>query len=148
MLCKDVMKTAVARCRESDRVERAARLMDDERIGFLPVVDGFDRVLGVVTDRDLAIRVLGHSLGPETRVSEVMSRPPFAACSEDDDLKKAEARMAISRTSRVMVLDHAGRCVGIISLSDIARADAGAPAGNLLRDVTNREAVNIAVSST
>jgi len=125
---------------ETDRVENAARAMRDHDVGFLPVVDAHKRLTGVITDRDLVIRVMARGRSAaRTRVREVMTTGPFATCGLDDDVSIAAERMAAAQVSRIVVLDAAERVAGVLSLSDLAaRADAGAY--RVLRAVTRREA--------
>ena len=139
MLCRELMKRDVARCTESLTVEACARMMNDNNIGFLPVVDADKRVVGVITDRDLAVRVLAEGLEPETPVGTVMTRD-VRICHPDDKLQEAEWKMSTTRKSRLVVADDDGHCVGVISLSDIAQADSRTRAGGVLRAVTRREA--------
>lgn len=143
MKCGDVMKVAVVRCHESDSVGGVARQMRDEGIGFVPIVDAFERVIGVVTDRDLATRVLAADLGPNLPVGQVMTREPLLVCDPEEDLREVEARMAVARRSRILVCDRVGRCKGLISLADIAQVDDADSSGRVLRNVTRREAVRI-----
>jgi len=139
MRCRDVMERVVSRCHESLTVQTCAQMMRDENIGFMPVLDLEKQVVGVVTDRDLALRVLAEDLPPTTPVGDVMTRD-VRICRPDDDLRTAEAKMASTRKSRLVVADEQGRCVGVISLSDIAQADSRARAGGVLRAITRREA--------
>lgn len=139
MLCAQVMRTEVARCPESLSVKACARMMRDNNVGFLPIVDVDRQVVGVVTDRDLAVRVLAEGLAPETPVAKVMTRD-VRICHPADDLVEAEWKMSSSRKSRLVVADDGGHCLGVISLSDIAQADVPSRAGDVLRAVTQREA--------
>jgi CBS domain-containing protein len=139
MLCRELMKRDVARCMETLTVEACARMMKDNNIGFLPVVDTDKRVVGVITDRDLAVRVLAEGLQAETPVGNVMTRD-VRICHPDDKLQEAEWKMSTTRKSRLVVADDDGHCVGVISLSDIAQADSRSRAGGVLRAVTRREA--------
>ena len=139
MLCRELMKKNVARCLEALSVEDCARMMKDNNIGFLPVLDADKRVVGVITDRDLAVRVLAEGLEPETPVGNVMTRD-VRICHPDDKLQEAEWKMSTTRKSRLVVADDDGHCVGVISLSDIAQADSRTRAGGVLRAVTRREA--------
>jgi CBS domain-containing protein len=139
MLCREIMQTNVARCAETLSVQACSRMMRDNNIGFLPVVDEKDQVTGVVTDRDLALRVLAEDLPVETPVGNVMTRD-VRICRADDELEVAEWKMGETRKSRLVVTDEEGRCVGVISLSDIAQADTRSRAGGVLRAVTRREA--------
>ena len=139
MQCRDVMNKDVAVCTEGDTVAECARLMRERRIGFVPVVDGGGQVSGVVTDRDLALRVLAPSLPPDTPLRAVMTLD-VRVCRPWDSLRSAERRMAAVRKSRLVVVDEDGCCVGVISLSDVAQADTRALAGHVLYEITQREA--------
>jgi IMP dehydrogenase len=139
MICAQVMKTEVARCPETLSVRACAGMMRDNNIGFLPVVDAERQVVGVVTDRDLAVRVLSQGLSPDTPVGQVMTRD-VRVCHPADMLEEAEWKMSATRKARLVVVDSDGRCLGVISLSDIAQADAPSRAGGVLRAVTRREA--------
>lgn len=121
MKCEEVMWTLVFKCDEHTTVSDCARLMRDEALGFLPVLDARLSVVGVVTDRDLAVRVLAEALPPETPVSAVMTRGPFLTCRADDELHELEQRMAESRKSRALVNEPDGTLLGIITLADIAQ---------------------------
>lgn len=117
----------------------AARLMGERNTGFLPVCDRQGVVLGVLTDRDLVLRVMARNVPPGmVPVEQVMSRG-VVSCRPDDDLRRAEVLMATHRKSRLPVCDEAGRLVGVISLSDVAQADRSIEAGAVLREVTARE---------
>jgi CBS domain-containing protein len=138
MLCRDVMKRKVFVCREDDTVAQCARVMRDEGIGFIPVVDDQGLVSGVVTDRDLAVRVLADELPLELPVEVVMTRD-VRICRAKDPLRTAERKMAEVKRSRLVVVDDARRCVGVISLSDIAQSDNRIHAGHVLYEVTQRK---------
>ena len=141
MLCREVMLPLVFKCAETATVTECAQRMRDEQIGFLPVVDGKGRMVGCVTDRDLAVRVLAEQRPATTPVCAVMSTGPFVTCLPDEPLSTIERRMAEARKSRALVLDAGGEVVGVISLSDICVAESSpARAGELLRDVAIREA--------
>lgn len=139
MLCRDVMTKNVVVCHEGDAVDECARIMRDRNVGFLPVVDGQGRVSGLVTDRDLAVRVLAEDLSLGMPVGSVMTRD-VRVCRDTDPLRAAERRMAEVKRSRLVVTDEAGRCVGVISLSDVAKADSRSLAGHVLYEVTQRPA--------
>lgn len=139
MRCQDVMKMGLVTCSPSDTAARAARIMRDRNLGILPVVDPADlRLVGVVTDRDLALRILGEVRELDTEVAEVMTRD-LVTCGPEDDLRVAEERMAEAGKSRILVVDE-GRCVGLISLADVGRNTRLKRAGRLLRAVASRHA--------
>jgi CBS domain-containing protein len=132
------MKKEVACCLEALTVQACAEMMRDNGIGFVPVVDAERQVVGVVTDRDLALRVVANDLPADTPVGYVMTRD-VRICHPDDELREAAWKMSSARKSRLIVADERGRCLGVISLSDVAQADSRR-AGAVLRAVTGREA--------
>jgi len=139
MLCKDVMKRNVVTCSEGDSLHWCAQLMRDWKIGFLPVVDSKKKLVGILTDRDLAIRGVAENKPAFTEVRAVMTKDPIT-CRPDDMLRLAEEKIVTARKSRIAIIDEAGHCVGVISLSDIAQAENRRRAGELLQGVTRREA--------
>lgn len=125
---------------ERDPVSEIARIMREKEVGLVPIVDRRDRLTGVLTDRDLAIRVVARAVSTaRTLAYQVMTTGPFVTCLADDDLAVAEARMAAARKSRIVVTDGYEHPLGVVSLADIARAGAAAGAGRLLREVARRE---------
>lgn len=97
----------------------AARLMRENGIGPLPVCEG-QRLLGILTDRDIAIRATAEGLDPgSTPVRQVMT-PEVVTCFEGDDIRKAAAIMQRAQVRRLLVVDGDGRLAGIVSLGDIA----------------------------
>jgi CBS domain-containing protein len=140
MRCKDVMKTIVQSAALTDSVQSAARLMRDRNIGFLPVRDADGRVVGTITDRDIAIRVASEDQSSSgCPISDVMT-PEVVSCLPTDDLARAEELMATHKKSRVVVIDESGTLCGVISLSDIAERDSTTRAAVTLRQVATREA--------
>ena len=139
MRCEQIMKYDITCASPEDPVMLAARRMREHNIGFLPVCDESMRVLGTVTDRDLAIRVVSEARPASTPVSEVMTRE-VVACSPKDDLREAERKMGRAQKSRIMCIDDAGKLCGIISLSDIAQFETKTRASDTLREVSAREA--------
>jgi CBS domain-containing protein len=119
----DVM-TKHPRAVEADTsVREAARLMEGDDVGSLPVVDkdGAARLIGVLTDRDIALRVVAAGLDPETTpVSDVASRE-VVTVTPDDDLDDALTRMARAQVRRLPVVIAEGELVGILSQADLPR---------------------------
>ena len=144
MKCKDVMLTLIFKCDENSTVAECAQLMRDEQLGFVPILDGNQTVIGVVTDRDIAVRVVAEGRGFATPVKAIMSTGPFLACLPDDDLHELEQRMAQTKKGRALVKASDGSLLGVISLSDIAQRErSAARTGKLLKEVTRRESVSI-----
>ena len=96
----------------------AAALMAEVDAGVIPVGKN-DRLVGMITDRDIAVRAVAAHKGPDTRVSEVMTAE-VKYCFEDEDLDHVAKNMADLRVRRLPVLNRAKRLVGILSLGDIA----------------------------
>jgi CBS domain-containing protein len=138
MRCDEVMKRDVVSVTPEETVQEAARLMRDENIGFIPVCDTTDKVVGTITDRDIAIRLVASNRSADTLVRDIMSHE-LVAVRPADDLAEAERQMATHHKSRIVCTDDMGRLEGIISLSDIAQVEGRSLAGQVLRDVTERE---------
>lgn len=97
----------------------AAQKMKSLDIGMLPVCDG-DRLVGVITDRDITVRGVAQGYDPKTaRVQEVMT-PEVIYCFDDEDVKEAAEKMEEKQVRRLPVLNREKRLVGIVSLGDLA----------------------------
>jgi CBS domain-containing protein len=138
MLCKDLMKTHLQCVSPADTVADAAARMRDENLGFLPVCDQSKKVLGTITDRDIAVRIVAPKKSADTPVEDVMTNE-VVSCRPDDDLQDAQQAMADNHKSRIMCTDEDGRLIGLISLSDIVQREQGARAADTLRKVSERE---------
>ncbi|WP_438019393.1 CBS domain-containing protein [Sorangium sp. So ce315] len=142
MLCREIMTREVQCIMADDTIRTAARKMRDANVGFLPVCDEAYRVLGTLTDRDLAIRVLADNRPLSTRAGDVMTRQVIA-CRPDDDVQRAEQLMGYHHKSRVLCTEADGRLVGVISLSDIAQREDDRNTAQTVRRVTEqREAAH------
>ena len=121
MKVERLMKTDVNACRPDDTGNCAARIMWERDCGFVPIVDENERVLAVVTDRDLCMAAYtqGKPL-QEISLHSVMSKEIFS-CRPDEDLSQAEILMRKRQVRRLPVTDAEGRLKGILSLSDITR---------------------------
>jgi CBS domain-containing protein len=109
-------------CLPGDTVDQAAQLMKDEDVGSIPVVadQKTKRLLGIVTDRDLAVKVVAEARTIQSvKVEEVMSRDPVT-CHADDDLQKAIDAMERNQVRRIPVVDDNDRIIGIIAQADVA----------------------------
>lgn len=127
MRVKQIMTPDPARCTPDTTVQDVAALMRDNDCGSIPVVENTssNRLIGTVTDRDLAIRVLAEGKGPDVRVREVMTRDPITSVPEDEveDLRQV---MIEQQVRRVPVVDTDGKLVGIVAQADIAREEGAA----------------------
>jgi CBS domain-containing protein len=100
-------------------IRDAARIMKEVDAGVVPVGEN-DRLVGMITDRDIAVRAVAEGRSCDTPVREVMTRE-IQYVFEDDDLDDASAKMSELKVRRLPVLSRAKRLVGIISLGDIAK---------------------------
>ncbi|HVY44752.1 MAG TPA: CBS domain-containing protein [Minicystis sp.] len=139
MRAQDVMTTSIHTLGPEDSVGKCAAAMDELNVGFFPVVDGEGRLVGVITDRDIAVRVVARGAPPNVALRDVMTSE-LVVCGPDDDLVEVERRMAEAHVSRIPVAAPYGRCVGVVSLSDIARCDERSRVGRLLAAISAREA--------
>jgi CBS domain-containing protein len=140
MQCAEIMKTDVASVGPEDSAQTAARTMRERGIGFLPVCSAEGTVLGTVTDRDIALRVVADAIPPDTPIGSFMTKN-VVACRPTDDVRDAERLMAQERVSRIMCIDESSdRLSGVISLSDLTQLESGGRAARTLRQVSSREA--------
>lgn len=123
MKANDLMTKAPAYCTPDSTVREAAQLMLDHDCGCIAVVEkGTMRLIGVVTDRDIACRGVAQGSGPETAVKKVMTSDP-RSCHPDDDVAAVEQIMMQAQVRRVPVVDGRGNCVGMIAQADLAVRD-------------------------
>jgi CBS domain-containing protein len=93
--------------------------MLNEDAGSMPVSDG-DRIVGMVTDRDIAVRGVAQGYGPDTPISQIMTEDVVSA-REDDDVEEIATKMSRAQVRRIPVLDSNDRLCGIVSLGDLSR---------------------------
>lgn len=142
MRCKDVVATEnTESLTENATAADAARVMTETGLGFLPICDGDQRVLGVVTDRDLVVKAMSRGADPAaTPVTAIMSHPAVT-CFIDGDLKVAEDLMAEQQKSRIVLTDADGRLAGVLSIADIAERAPKRQALRTLQAVLWRDAL-------
>jgi CBS domain-containing protein len=126
-------------CLPNDTVEDAAQLMKAEDVGPVLVVDDYNtkKLAGIVTDRDLAMKVVAEGRDPKTtRVEQVMTRNPVT-CHPDDDIREAMNTMAEHQVRRIPIVDHDTRIVGIIAQADVAtRLDAPVRTAEVVEEIS------------
>lgn len=119
MLVERLMTRDVEACRPESLLTEAAAIMWRRDCGVVPVVDSEQRVIGIITDRDICIALATRPrVASEVRVGEVMSRPVHA-CTEVDDVAEALELMMRERVRRLPVLDGRDKLAGILSLNDV-----------------------------
>jgi len=131
----DVMTRGVRSLSPKDTVVMAAQAMQELDVGSIPVCND-ERLVGIVTDRDLVVRGLAHAgLDANTPIDDVMSRQPLW-CFEDQPVDDVIASMRKSQVRRVPVIDHENRLVGMVSLGDLAVKGDHEEAGRALRSIS------------
>jgi CBS domain-containing protein len=130
MQVRDAMSGDVRIANPNQTIRDAALLMAEIDAGILPVGEN-DRLVGMITDRDIAVRAIALGKGPDTPVREVMSED-VKYCFEDDDVDEVAQNMADIKVRRLPVLNESKRLVGIVSLGDLALVDGPANAGEAL----------------
>ena len=119
MKIKEVMTRAVETVRPDQSIQEAAAKMKSLDVGPMPVTDG-DRLVGMLTDRDIVIRAVADGRDARTtKVRDAMTSD-VACCKEDDDVKDAAKTMKDRQIRRLVVVDSAQKVCGIVSLGDIA----------------------------
>jgi CBS domain-containing protein len=104
-------------------IREVAKIMAEIDAGALPVGEN-DRLVGMITDRDIAIRAVGQGKGPDTPVREVMSTDQVLYCYDDEDLEHVAKNMSEQQVRRLPVVSRDKRLVGIVSLGNIAQREA------------------------
>jgi CBS domain-containing protein len=121
MRIQDAMTREVRITHPGKTIREAARAMAEIDAGSLPVAEN-DRIVGMITDRDIAVRAVAEDKGPNTLVRDVMS-PNICYCFEDQELDEVAANMADIKVRRLPVVNREKRLVGIVALADIALSD-------------------------
>ena len=137
--CKDVMTPEPVVCEPGESVAGAARIMKQQDVGSVPVVESHSskRLVGIVTDRDLVVKVLAGGPSVDRATVQDAMTPNPASCREDDDVEQAMATMKERQVRRMPVIDAGGRVVGIIAQADVAtRINRDARTGELVEAIS------------
>lgn len=140
MIASEIMTRNPECCLPTDSVMTAAQLMKSEDVGPIPIVeDKEDRKLaGIVTDRDLAIKVVAEARDPKTtQIEEVMSEG-LVTCRENDDVQSVLELMEDNQLRRIPVVDNNEHLIGIIAQADVAtRLGSNRAAGKVVKEVSH-----------
>ena len=134
MKVRDAMSPDVQLCTPDDTLRDAAEAMAALGVGLLPVTDN-ERLVGMISDRDIAIRGVGMGRGPRLPSGDVMTAE-VKYCYDDQDLEEVTANMGDIQVRRLPVLNRDERLIGIIALGDIAQAAAGNGTGEALSRIS------------
>lgn len=118
MQIKDIMSRDVVIASPRETLCEVAQMMAVRDIGFMPVGEG-DRIVGMITDRDIAVRAVAAGKGPVTPVSDVMTGD-VKYCFEDEEVDRVVANMGANQVRRMPVMNREKRLVGIVTLADAA----------------------------
>jgi CBS domain-containing protein len=134
-IVRDIMTKDVQTITPDTTLRDAAQMLKSRDIGSVPVVDG-RKVVGVLTDRDIAIRGVAEGRDPaSTKASEAMSKD-VVAVRETDELQEAERLMHDQQIRRLPVVDDQGELVGYLAMAKVARNESSAQAGKVIQGVS------------
>lgn len=134
MKVREAMSADVLVVDPEQSIRDAARMMADRDIGALPVGQD-DRLVGMITDRDIAVRAVADGLGPDTKISEVMSREVMY-CFDDEDLDDVADNMGRIQVRRLPVVNRDKRLVGIVSVGDVAACEDAGKTGKAIAGIS------------
>ncbi len=137
--CDEVMTKNPVCCLPNDMVTKVAQLMKLENVGSIPVIENdlTNKLVGIVTDRDLALKIVAEGLNAKsTKVEAVMTRQ-VVTCHAGDDLQKALDAMAEHQLRRIPVVDNDNKIVGIIAQADMAtRVDQPEKIAEMVKEIS------------
>jgi CBS domain-containing protein len=138
MRVQDVMTKNPASVTPAATAREAAQLMQREDTGVIPVVEeqSSKRLVGIVTDRDIAIRIVAEGKDANTRVSEIMSANRLATCSPNDNVDDVMNAMAKEQVRRIPIVDDRGSLLGIVAQADIVRKADNTKAERTVEDIS------------
>jgi len=137
--CSEVMTKSPVCCLPDDSVAKVAELMTSENIGSIPVIENrqSQRLVGIVTDRDLALKIIAKGLDAKSTNVEVVMTHKVVTCLADDDLQKALDAMAGHQLRRIPVVDNDNKIVGIIAQADVAtRVDQPEKTAEMVKEIS------------
>ena len=123
MRVSDAMTREVRIASPGQSIRDVAKIMDEINAGSIPVGDN-DRLVGMITDRDITIRAVATGKGPDTPVREVMTTEQVLYCYEDEELDHVAKNMGSEQVRRLPVVNRDKRLVGIVSVGDVAQTEA------------------------
>ena len=132
---KELMTVKPRTVKQGDSIVDAAKLMKGEDTGIAPIVDG-DRLVGVVTDRDIAIRVVAEGRDPQSTKVEDIASQNLVTIDPQQDLDEALRLMAQHQVRRLPVVEEDGRLVGIVAQADVARHASAEQTGEVVEEIS------------
>ena len=135
-LAKEIMTAAPQCCSAETKLNEVASLMVEADCGEIPVTDGSNRLIGVITDRDIVCRVVAKGKNPSDVTAGECMTEPVVVVNEETRLEDVLAVMEENQIRRVPVVDASGCCCGIISQADVALCSTDNKVGELVREVS------------
>jgi CBS domain-containing protein len=135
MKLKDIMTTEVLFVASDTPVAEVARKMEQNEIGAVPVCDG-QKILGMVTDRDIALKVVGRGISPRDCVAADIMTSPIVWCYDDCDVQEAARLMESRQIRRLIVVSREEKLVGVVALGDVATRANQRIAGEALEKIS------------
>ena len=132
---KDVMTSNPCTIDAGKSVAYAAKMMKDEDVGLAPIVEG-DKLVGMLTDRDIAIRVVAEGRNPEQVTVEEVASKQVVTIDPQQDLAEALRIMAKHQVRRLPVVEEDGRLVGVVAQADVAREGDDTQTGELVQEIS------------
>lgn len=135
MLIREMMESRVEVVAPDQTLAEAAKLMRDEDIGSLPVVEDA-KLIGMITDRDIVVRCVADGADPKTTSVREAASPEVVHCVADQSVEDASRIMAAAKIRRLPVIDNDRKLVGIVALGDISWEGSTTEAGEALHDIS------------
>jgi CBS domain-containing protein len=135
-LARDIMTTEPSCCTAAATLDQVAKLMVQNDCGEIPVVDRAERLVGVITDRDIVCRVVADGKNPMAHTAEQYMSQPVISVTADTPLDEIMHTMETHQIRRLPVVDAEGCCVGIIAQADLAWTGPEHEVGELVREVS------------
>jgi len=135
MKVREIMTRDAAYITEDQTIEQAAARMKESGVGDMPVVAGGEAI-GMLTDRDITVRVVAMGLDPQSTYATDAMTEEVVACREDDDIEAAARLMGDKRVRRLLVMSDGRKLSGIVSLGDLAKSVDKDLVGEVLRKIS------------
>jgi CBS domain-containing protein len=132
---REVMTSEICSIDADKPVAYAAKMMKDENVGFAPIVEG-DRLVGTVTDRDIAVKAVAAGMDPQTTLVREIAETNIVTVAPDQDLDEALQLMASHQVRRLPVVEQGLRLVGVVAQADVAKEAKPKKVGEMVEDIS------------
>jgi CBS domain-containing protein len=138
MFCSEIMTRNPECVTPNDSVMKAAQLMKSEDVGPIPIVKDGRKLEGIITDRDLALKVVAEGRDPKTTTVEAVMTDNLVTCKGNDDVQKVLTLMQKHQVRRIPVVDNEDQLIGIIAQADVAtRLGNNSATGQMVEDISH-----------